>query len=527
MAGSAWPPKLSEEHEQHVLAQAADWALAHGLVLRPLDASTASAIHAPYSLFPSPFPRHLFEEAKRLQPLYNDLYARITADDAFLEQVVGGAVSKVDEFQGRLYEIWKQVKKEGIKQPLALGLFRSDYLIHAPEGTSLDQYEIKQVEFNTISSSFGALSSRVTELHRYLGASGAYPAHPDLNTSTLPQNAALSGLASGLAAAHTAYRNSKAIVLMVTQDNERNAFDQRPLEYELIAKHGIGILRIPFSQLRTTLSLDPTTYALLYTPSSPVASLPSPLEIALVYYRTAYAPTDYYTPAEWDTRLLIERSKAIKCPSVGMQLAGAKKIQEVLASRPEALERFLKNGKDRDELRRTFTGLYPMDDSELGKEALRKAYEESERFVLKPQREGGGNNIYRGDIPPFLDRLAEEDKRRGIEEQKGAEARGEGVEAQPRGREGYILMSLIEPPKGMEQVLVKAGEDKGRRADVVSELGIYGVVLLRENVDEAGAPPEVLVNETVGHLLRTKGRESDEGGVAVGFSVIDSPMLTE
>lgn len=116
MAGAAWPPELSEEHEQHVLDHAADWALAHGLVLRPLDASTTSGIHAPYSLYPSPFPRHLFDEARRLQPLYNDLYARITADDAFLEQVVGGAVSKVDEFQGRLYEVWKQVKQEGVKQ---------------------------------------------------------------------------------------------------------------------------------------------------------------------------------------------------------------------------------------------------------------------------------------------------------------------------------------------------------------------------------------------------------------------------
>ncbi|BGP26227.1 Glutathione synthetase [Rhodotorula toruloides] len=525
MAGSAWPPELSSAHEQHLLDHAADWALAHGLVLR--HASTTAGIHAPYSLFPSPFPRNLFDETKRLQPLYNDLYARITADDAFLEQVVGGAVSKVDEFQGRLYKIWKQVKNEGIKQPLALGLFRSDYLIHAPEGTSPEQYEIKQVEFNTISSSFGALSTRVGELHRYLLASGAYPSHPFLAPSALPQNAALSGLASGLAAAHKAYGNDKAVVLMVTQDNERNAFDQRPLEYELIEKHDIRLLRIPFSQLRTTLSLDSSTHALLYTPSSPATSLPSPIEISLVYYRTAYAPTDYYTPAEWDTRLLIERSRAIKCPSVGMQLAGAKKVQEVLASHPESLERFVCTEKERDELRRTFSELYPMDDSELGRAALRRAYTEPERFVLKPQREGGGNNIYRGDIPPFLDRLAEEDKRRGIEEQKDAEARGEGVEAQPRGREGYILMSLIEPPKGMEQILVKAGEDKGRRADVVSELGVYGIVLLRENLDEAGAPPEVLVNETVGHLLRTKGRESDEGGVAVGFSVIDSPLLTE
>lgn len=35
----------------------------------------------------------------------------------------------------------------------------------------------------------------------------------------------------------------------------------------------------------------------------------------------------------------------------------------------------------------------------------------------------------------------------------------------------------------------------------------------------------VLFNETGGHLLRTKSHESNEGGVAAGFAVIDSPLL--
>lgn len=64
-----------------------------------------------------------------MQPLYNDLYARVTVDDEFLDEVVGGAVAKVDEFQGRLYEIYKQVKSEGVRQVsriyLLLSLFCS------------------------------------------------------------------------------------------------------------------------------------------------------------------------------------------------------------------------------------------------------------------------------------------------------------------------------------------------------------------------------------------------------------------
>ena len=51
-------------------------------------------------------------------------------------------------------------------QPLQLGLFRSDYMVHLPDANA--PASLKQVEFNTISSSFGTLSERVAALHRYV-----------------------------------------------------------------------------------------------------------------------------------------------------------------------------------------------------------------------------------------------------------------------------------------------------------------------------------------------------------------------
>jgi hypothetical protein len=36
----------------------------------------------------------------------------------------------------------------------------------------------------------------------------------------------------------------------------------------------------------------------------------------------------------------------------------------------------------------------------------------------------------------------------------------------------------------------------------------------------------VVLNKEAGHLLRTKVSNSDEGGVAAGFAVLDSPYLT-
>lgn len=47
-----------------------------------------------------------------------------------------------------------------------LGLFRSDYLLHSAETSGTTTVSLKQVEFNTISSSFGALSQNVAKMHR-------------------------------------------------------------------------------------------------------------------------------------------------------------------------------------------------------------------------------------------------------------------------------------------------------------------------------------------------------------------------
>lgn len=50
-------------------------------------------------------------------------------------------------------------------QELHLGIFRSDYMLHAPNGVNGD-ITLKQVEFNTISASFGTLSEQTAALHR-------------------------------------------------------------------------------------------------------------------------------------------------------------------------------------------------------------------------------------------------------------------------------------------------------------------------------------------------------------------------
>ena len=94
---------------------------------------------------------------------------------------------------------------------ISLGIHRSDYMLDAPTGRLL------QVELNTIASSFGALSSLTTALHRHLiERGGLQERFPALG---LPENGAAEGVADGLAAAFRAYGApaEDAVVLMIVQ----------------------------------------------------------------------------------------------------------------------------------------------------------------------------------------------------------------------------------------------------------------------------------------------------------------------
>ncbi|OZJ05784.1 hypothetical protein BZG36_01294 [Bifiguratus adelaidae] len=454
---------------------AIDWALAHGLVVRPTAdkqpfSHNASVTHAPFALFPSPFPKAAFDLAVQLQPVYNELIHTMSQDAGFLAEIME-SLTLVDDFMSSLYSIYKQVQEEGPAQTISLGLHRCDYLLHVPLGSTSTPIP-QQVEFNTIASSFGALSSITGDLHRYLfkmeGLEGF---------DRLPKNETIKALAGGIAQAHQVYGSKNAIVTVIVQPNERNVFDQRWLEYTLLESHGIRSVRKTLLEVsqRATLGNDRTLFIDNH-------------EISVIYFRAGYGPGDYPSSKEWNARLLMEQSKAIKCPTVAYQLVGAKKVQQVLAM-PGALERFV-DPKTAELCRTTFAGLYSLDTTPEGQAAYKMALENPDGFVMKPQREGGGNNVYGQDIVSILSTLSE------------------------RERSAYILMDLIRTPP-QRNIMVREGELI--EGEVISELGVYGIYLSDGKT--------VYANKTGGHLLRTKAQESKEGGVAAGFAVIDSPLL--
>lgn len=91
-----FPPQLTEEQSDYLITTLKDWSIAHGLAVRPspafvsknIDPSGVLAVTAPVTLFPSPFPRSCFEEAKAIQVAYNELYAAIARDEEWLGGIV-------------------------------------------------------------------------------------------------------------------------------------------------------------------------------------------------------------------------------------------------------------------------------------------------------------------------------------------------------------------------------------------------------------------------------------------------------
>ncbi|XP_034826370.1 glutathione synthetase-like isoform X2 [Maniola hyperantus] len=459
-----------------VIEKAKDWALMHGVGMRDRKNFTKDSIQiAPFVLLPSPFPRTEFNKAVELQPVLNELMHKVAHDDEFLTRTLENAL-QVDEFTANLFDIWVKVRDEGMAQTLSLGLFRSDYLMQNPDGNS-----IKQVEFNTVASSFGAIAAHLPDMTCYVLRQLG---QPEL-IKNMPPNPALSGLCSGITEAYDLFGVPRAVVLFVVEEVSYNICDQRFHEFEISEKRPeIMIYRRTLTEIYDETTLNDKKQLML--DGHPVA---------VVYYRSGYEPAQYPSAKEWDARLRVERSTAIKCPSIHYQLAGTKKVQQALAA-PGVLEKFMGAGAATGRVRDIFTGLYSLDFDENGERAVDMALADAERFVLKPQREGGGNNLYGSDVREALLRMRHS-----------------------RERAAYILMERILPPLVAGYVVRPGAAVPPPLTDLVSELGIFGVII--------GTKDKIYCNRQAGHMLRTKLADANEGGVAAGLGALDSPYLLD
>lgn len=597
----------AEKKQQDVRAYI-DYMYCNGLVMGTLNSgneicSYQTASHVPFAHNLYEFKQDSFNNVVKLCPLFNKLVHNVANDYEYLMQSLA-VTTKSDEFTRRLMEIMTATIRKATaatdsdnsnsnsnshviyeQQNVALGILRSDYMVHAGTNsnsnsggnntTEKEEESLKQVEINTIASSFGVLSTKLTEMQQFF--------HPDMRTDggsngvatgvggVIPDNDPLSAITAGIAKAHFTYLaqtggninpnpnpNNNVVVLMIVQPSERNIADQRPLEYLLRSKYGIVMLRATMQEVYTHGRLEEaqittnnnnnnntttTTTTDNITSINKTKSFIQVLQyrdvtVSTVYFRGGYTPTDYTGEEQWAGRLLMEKSYAIKCPSIGYHLAGCKKIQQTLASAAAGplnetnilTSRFGLTSNEIIQLRSVFTGLYSLDPTEIGGlnalEALKnRVIAHPEAFVLKPQREGGGNNIYGEAILSAWNRMSQTELN------------------------GYILMDRIVPPT-QACLLIKDNKTVDVR-NCICEIGIYGVYLNGSagshnssnynnnnnnsndnDVISMERPTEnqtytPLINTYAGYLLRVKPSDVDEGGVAAGFGVLGVVKLVK
>ena len=491
----------------NIAEEIVDFSMSNGAIV---GQSMESIQHVPMTALPSYLPLSLFHQLCALSTDWGILIDRISRNTGFLSASLS-SIASVDDFTRHLLDINHTVQTEGLKQQTILHIHRADYMMHASE----DEDEMAKgylniapqlVETNTIAAAAGCLSSKVAGIHRFIVerflASSSSMTPESLPLSCLPENPATESIAHAIASAHFIYLKQhppssfdvEPSVLMIVHPNEFNRNDQKSLEYCIWRKYQIPIIRRSLLSLHTNSFIQQESYELV---------VESQFLITVAYYRAGYAPTDYLSPLdeEWQARLKIERSLAIKCPSIGAHLAGSKKIQQLLCE-PGVVESFFLDTEQpvAARLRSIFGECYAIGkDDETTNALISQVLNDPASYVLKPQREGGGNNLWGEEMCIALRSLPLEE------------------------RGAYILMKrIVSRPRLC--ALVRAGQVA--IAPCISELGIFGA-LCSSPVENDLSSTEVHFNEYCGYLLRTKLASQNEGGIAVGIAVIDSLRFQE
>jgi glutathione synthase len=408
-------------------------------------------IPAPLALTPASWPSAQYHLALSIQPLFQKLVNNIVNERKWLDAICK-SLSK-DEFVSRLYRVWQECRVKSLR----FTIFRSDYMLH--------QGLLKQVELNTISVAFAQLSSLAIKFHH------------KFSNGNVPMDLAAPGIIIGMKKAVELFESDFSVkgtlILLVTQGDESNTTDINGIVDQF--DHVV----LTLAEISQKCSIDHQGNLSL-----------NERVVSLVYFRAGYAPCDYPTELEWTARSIIENSNAIAVPDIATHLAGMKKVQQELV-RPEILARFIDSKEERDLLSQTFMEMHSLEMNEEGETSTKVALGDPERWVIKPQREGGGNNVYGSNIPQFLNDISREM------------------------RATHILMERIKP---IPEVSILLRDGNVWSGETISELGIFGILLIKDNIS--------ILNDATGYLVRTKPANVEEGGVATGYAYLNAINLT-
>ncbi|KAL3071442.1 hypothetical protein niasHS_016726 [Heterodera schachtii] len=424
-------------------------------------------------------------------------------DHNFLSAVYRNLL-KYDQHFRNAFQIVQQVHAEGIKQPYTVLFQRTDYMLC---GKSADKqqnsdYVLRQLEVNGGAIGGISFSARTSALHRQILSKFG------LDLSNAVEVQTNKGIVEALYRAWLKFGNPKAIVLMIFNDVPSSLYYERnSLFNDLILKFfgKAQIVSLTLAECSAFLTLDPNDFSLRFGDKI----------IAVVFNQQMMISANQ---AEMEARRMIERSTAIKAPSLAAALAHTKKVQQVLA-KPGILEYFFKNPNEApliEPIRSLFTKIWRIDDenTQYNQELIEKVKQQPNQFVLKKieyafTEKLVGRTYFGQEILSRLSSFT------------AAE------------RASYILMEKLQPitvknhmvwPRKKPQQLLQDEEHENHQSffeEVTPELGIFGTLF--GNVVNG----QVFYNVPLGHLLKTKLANENEGGVIRGNSAYDSAYLVD
>ncbi|TNV79883.1 hypothetical protein FGO68_gene7423 [Halteria grandinella] len=502
--------QFTDEERSQVVTDFIEVAMVKGLSMKSsANPAEVAYSHVPISLFPTPYPVEHYENAKQLQNPLEEMIGALVRKPDIIHEVLR-YFQEQDPFLKRLVDMSKKYNSpsQKFRQNYHSLILRSDYMIDAPTNS------LKLVEYNTIASSLSSHCQNVKKIQQLIRQkygdrlSFNYtetPAYDDLiNSENFQHMARVFNRTCELYLQSTSTKTKTTkdlCVLFVIDEGERNICDQKLIEVELFERFGICSLRMTFAQLAERLQRDEETGTLFVDKSEKQQGR----EVAFVYYRTGYQVEHYKHEKAWETRELLECSIALKCPSIDVHLTTFKKFQQAFSD--EALLKKVMGQqleREAEKIKGLFKGIWTLEYIETDPEVqqvVQKAITNPKGYVIKPQKEGGGNNFYGFAVKEMLEK---------------AHSSPESLENLKQ----YLIMERIYPPE-IPAHMVREGRLLSSSA-TLQEMGIYSSLFI--NVSEGAIP----INEhgIFGCLVRTKTADSDEGGVVAGFSVVDQPFLT-
>ena len=451
-------------------------AISWGLCIVPDPLKPCSGRIVRCSLLPRPFSKCLYDRALSLSPVFHKLIDRISVDLPWIRVALDEVVHR-DQFTGALLKLAVEVyERKPVEEDIRLYLLRNDFL--PTDGDS----RILQVEINTISAGFAGILESLTQVH---GSNRAvyYPSFEGIFPQNTPCRAFASAMAEAVVEHNLKWARDSRVALFVIEEGERNIIDQYAIELVLTRDFNLTVLRRTLKQIYDKSQLSPEGFLLVEN-----------LEVALIYFRSGYDPKHYPSDAEWEARRLIEESKSVKCPTLIGQLAGTKKVQQLwYADSGKVLRRF---GLSESEINSLFEVFAVQTDPSVDELSRAKATENPENWVLKPQREGGGHNLYGQELQRALSSLDHDELAQ------------------------YVLMERMNPVPHPALVVDSAA---------TFSTGLVVPSVIQESVSELGIFSSYLPNQEMskvcGHLLRTKDKNVREGGVNAGYAFLDTAIL--